>query len=301
MSEQYWLDKLRRLNTAHGTGPRTGKAPHKPLLLLSLFDAFEADEIEARLFTRTPELVVRFLNYSAISTDRWPGKLKIKMPFFHLSSQQFWVSFDTKMNAATVDSAFVNELDEKFFSFCQQPAFRLKARCILIAEHFTEKEQVALFAAVGLGDQAVAQTIRNQIPEDAPLAEAKGRSTRFRSDVVIKYHRTCALTGYRCDTTQGSSIVDAAHIVPFSKSQNDQLQNGLALSKNAHWMFDEGLWAVSDDFRVLVQSKRFVEVGPDTFLLRNLKGNYLQFDPNANLRPSKALLSEHRRSHSFSA
>ncbi|MFN7141761.1 MAG: HNH endonuclease, partial [Limisphaerales bacterium] len=49
--------------------------------------------------------------------------------------------------------------------------------------------------------------------------------------MVTEYRFTCALTGYSCMTTDGSSIVDAAHIEPWSETQNDDITNGLALSK----------------------------------------------------------------------
>lgn len=129
--------------------------------------------------------------------------------------------------------------------------------------------------------------------------QSKGRSTRFRSDVVIKYHRTCALTGYRCDTIDGSSIVDAAHIDPFRKTQNDAVDNGLALSKNAHWMFDLGLWVIDDDFRVNIVGERFDEAGPDAFLLRSFHGRHLQFDPRSTQRPNPDNIRRHRKMHGF--
>jgi hypothetical protein len=55
--------------------------------------------------------------------------------------------------------------------------------------------------------------------------------------VVARYRFICALTGLCCLTAEGSTIVDAAHIEPWATSQNDDLTNGLALRKNAHWMF----------------------------------------------------------------
>lgn len=250
--------------------------------------------MESPLFSRSPNLVVRFLNYSAITASRWPGKLKIGMPFFHLSSQGFWRSFNQSMHPATVDSAFVNEIQPDFYQLCHDPAFRTKARMILISTYFSDPEKVALFSAVGLGSSSGTPPIK---VEEVEAAERKGRSTRFRSDVVIKYHRTCALTGYRCDTIDGASIVDAAHIEPFSASQNDNIGNGLALSKNAHWMFDQGLWVITDDFRVLVPERRFDEAGPDAFLLRSFNGRHLQFDPRSTPRPNVEYIRSHRFRH----
>jgi putative restriction endonuclease len=47
----------------------------------------------------------------------------------------------------------------------------------------------------------------------------------------------------RMTTADGAAIVDAAHIEPFAETQNGDIENGLALCKNAHWMFDEGPWS----------------------------------------------------------
>jgi putative restriction endonuclease len=88
--------------------------------------------------------------------------------------------------------------------------------------------------------------------------------------------------------------VDAAHIEPWSETQNDELANGLALSKSAHWMFDAGLWTVDDDLRVMVNAARFVEAGPDALQLRAAAGRPLHFDPQARLRPSLECLRRRR-------
>ena len=59
------------------------------------------------------------------------------------------------------------------------------------------------------------------------------------------------------------SIVDAAHIHQFADSRNNDPRNGLALCKNAHWLFDNGLWTLSDDYQVVVAIGRFTEHSPD--------------------------------------
>jgi putative restriction endonuclease len=48
-----------------------------------------------------------------------------------------------------------------------------------------------------------------------------------------------------------------------AETQNDDFTNGLALSKNAHWMFDEGLWSVDDNLRIVVNTRQFKEHGPE--------------------------------------
>ena len=84
----------------------------------------------------------------------------------------------------------------------------------------------------------------------------RGRDARFRIEVVVvAYKHTCALTGYRMTTLDMESIVDAAHIHEFSDSRNNDPRNGLALSKNAHWQFDRGLWSITDEYRVIVNPR----------------------------------------------
>jgi putative restriction endonuclease len=84
---------------------------------------------------------------------------------------------------------------------------------------------------------------------------ASGREGRFRIDVVNAYNYTCALTGYRLVTLSSGTIVDAAHIHQFSRSRNNTVHNGISLSKNAHWLFDAGLWSITEDYTVVVAEK----------------------------------------------
>src|SRR5688572_12192266 len=95
--QRHWLGKLLKLNPATGKSACRGKAPHKPLLLLCLLDMAETGELLSRPFTRTPGLVLRFRTYGSIVTDRWPHRLELRLPFFHLSTQRFWEPFDAEM------------------------------------------------------------------------------------------------------------------------------------------------------------------------------------------------------------
>jgi putative restriction endonuclease len=134
--------------------------------------------------------------------------------------------------------------------------------------------------------------------EDA--ARRKGRSARFAVQVVSSYRFTCALTGLCCLTAEGAAIVDAAHIEPWAESQNDDLTNGLALCKNARWMFDEGLWSVRDDGRVVLARTRFTEKGPEALRLQPYAGRLLQFADGVTLRPSREYFGRHRAYHGVS-
>ena len=94
------MGKLTRLNPANARGECRGKAPHKPLLLLCLLDMVEAGELPSRAFTRSPGLVLRFRSYGALVAERWPSRLDIRLPFFHLHTQGFWEALDATMRPA---------------------------------------------------------------------------------------------------------------------------------------------------------------------------------------------------------
>jgi putative restriction endonuclease len=301
--KKHWLGKLTRLNPATGHGACQGKAPHKPLLLLALIDLAQTGELTTRSFTRSPGLVLRFRSYGTIVADRWPTRLDIKMPFFHLSTQGFWQPLDVEMRAAkSPDSCIVCEMHPNFFMLMADADFRLKARLVLVTKYFTPTERIALLEGLGLqAGSAKGVKADNVVREAAEAAKSKGRNARFSVRVVAEYRYTCALTGYRCITDDGAAVVDAAHIEQWARTQNDDITNGLALSKTAHWMFDEGLWSADVDMRVIVNTRRFSENGPEAFRLSSVAGRHLQFDPSAKLRPSAEYLRNHRAHHGWCA
>jgi putative restriction endonuclease len=88
--------------------------------------------------------------------------------------------------------------------------------------------------------------------------------------------------------------VDAAHIHQFADSRNNHPQNGFALSKNAHWMFDAGLCSLDDDYRVLVATNRFDEAGAAAFLLKRMEGRQVQLPGKRDYWPDKTHLAWHR-------
>ncbi len=125
----------------------------------------------------------------------------------------------------------------------------------------------------------------------------KGRDSRFKSDVLISgYYFTFALTGYRLDT-ESTSIAQAARIHQHAKSGNDNPCNGLALTPDAHWMFDAGLWTAipkGDDLLIHVTIGCFSESSPHGRLLSQFHGQPLHFHNYARLRPNPVHLAWHQ-------
>ena len=74
------------------------------------------------------------------------------------------------------------------------------------------------------------------------LQEMRPEQSRFRSMLLTEYHGTCVVTG--CQTKE---VIQAAHIVPFSKGREfrDSLLNGLLLRADIHLLFDRQLISIN--------------------------------------------------------
>lgn len=289
MSHQRWLQQLTSLNKARNN------APHKPLLLLVFIDMVEAGEYISGPLRLTPELAFRFNTYFSIVQYRRTARPDVRMPFHHLKSDGFWTAHaeDGAPSPHRSVTAYVVP-DPEFVAACRDPEFRRQARLILISTHFDPAERNAFYHLVGLevpADDVLTQVACFTTPNDA---ENLGRTARFRLDVVPAYNYTCALTGYRVTTVSAGCIVDAAHIHQFANSRNNDPSNGIALCKNAHWLFDVGLWTIDDDYRIVVALEAFSETSPNQKSLREMHGERLTLPANQAAWPSPLHLAWHR-------
>jgi putative restriction endonuclease len=259
-------------------------------------------ELSAPELRRTPGLHARFNAFTSIALGRWGGKMDLRYPFYYLKSQGFWQAHDAEGHPSrSVDATESITLHADFLQCSLDADFRRSARIVLVETYFPPEERVALYALLGVRAQTA--EFRKELAvlkePQAEQAVEQGRSARFSVQVVCGYQHTCALTGYRIITQSGESVVEAAHIEPFAKTRNNDIHNGLALSRNAHWAFDRGLWSVDDHFRILIHPNRFQEWGPDDLGLMNYRGHMLQFTPQALLRPHTEYLRRHRKAWGF--
>jgi len=93
-------------------------------------------------------------------------------------------------------------------------------------------------------------------------------------------------------TQGGSTLVDGAHIVPRSQSNNDDPRNGLALCKTHHWMYDQYLLTVTPSCKVQLSSwlkKQDNDVGN----LWDFHGEEILYPTSENYQPAKEALQNH--------
>ena len=117
------------------------------------------------------------------------------------------------------------------------------------------------------------------------------RKAFFRRAVLQAYDETCAVTGWKLINGGGRAEAEAAHIKPVEHGGPDSIQNGIALSGTAHWMFDRGLIGFSDDLGILVS--RQVNDRASVEAMINKTGRALAPERLA-LRPHPAFLAWHR-------
>lgn len=291
VKHEHWLKVAAKLRVDR----KESIAPHKPLLLLVVASLVEGDKLIQPVLPLTGELTFRFLAFWAVVAERRSQRPDIRLPFFHLQSDGFWTALDFDGHPTTerrrVERA---QLNSDFHTSLQDLGFRTQFRRVLIAKYFSDPaERAGLYDLVGVAAP----------PDEIVKADARmyadscerGREARFRLTVVPAYNYTCALTGYRCVTLDAGSIVDAAHIHQFADSRNNHPQNGIALSKNAHWFFDQGLWSLTDDHEVIIAADRFHESGEGTLLLRGMAGRRIHLPSRRDYWPEKTYLAWHRK------
>lgn len=266
-----YLRKFTRLRTdksrSRWMAITTNRAPHKPLLLLSVIDLFEQGEIHSNLIELSPDLGDTFARYweKVLPFDR---RGNIALPFFHLRSEGFWHLMpkpgkeEALRSASQIRSLAQLEdytpgarLDEGLFQLLQAKECRNRLRRILIETYFAPEvwdsliEQGAVNREAFLYSKELLERPENQTVEETLMEEEKYRPAvrdqGFRRAVVTAYAHRCALCGIRVRTLDGHTVVEAAHIRTWSETYDDRPANGLSICRTCHWTFDEGLLRIS--------------------------------------------------------
>lgn len=249
------------------------QAPHKPFLLLSILDLIAAGSITRNFIEPTFELAETFSGYwQRVMPIGTSGSMSY--PFYHLSTSGFWnlvsqpghphrggrtISSVKRLRELYLGSKF----DDDLYPLLVMETSREKIRKILMHSYFSPSVQDILIEQAVINHGAakycaellnIAErgSVYHSQQEAMVEAKSKIRGQGFRKAVVKLYEHRCALCGIRMLTPEGHTVVEAAHIVPWSKSRNDKPQNGMALCRLCHWSFDKGLMSVGESYEVLV-------------------------------------------------
>ncbi len=134
-----------------------------------------------------------------------------------------------------------------------------------------------------------------EVERTRQLASRILRDRVFRKVVLRAYGERCAISGLRLINGGGRAEVDAAHIKAVHAGGPDSVNNGLALSGTAHWMFDRGLISLGDDLQILVSRQANDVNGVRAFINRT---GYAHPPDHLRDRPHPNFLQWHRE-HCF--
>ena len=272
------------------------RAPHKPFLLLSVMDLIAQGLITENFVKPSFELVDTFnLYWSQIMPAG--SKTSMAYPFPRLKTDGFWHLIPNTGNEDKINMDFSSmtklrevcacaRIDDELFQLMSNPEAREQLRAVLINTYFAKELHPALYEQGVVNYEAneyskvLTKISEKIIPfgEDSEKDE-KIRDQGFRKAIVNLYDHRCALCGIRMLTPEGHTVVEAAHVVPWSESHDDSPTNGMSLCRLCHWSFDEGLMSVGKKYEVMV-SKR-------VRLDQNMPGHILTLTDRMIFRPDQ--------------
>lgn len=267
-------------------------SPHKICMLLAVLDLARAGALTINRIEFTPPLLERYHAFFAAvkgvgdhSNPYFPffhlaGPLRSRTPsFWHLKALPGRELILSSMSTARSPSDITNniayaELDPELFELLQDPS-SVDALTEAVSSHWFDRglhdlrTVVELSGRVSRYENALRSGSELKAQETAPPAYI--RDPAFRRVVTQAYDFRCAATGVRILLPTGDSMVEAAHIHPFSEAGDDDPRNGLALTPNMHWAMDKDLIAPGPDHRWHV-SPMLDERVPDYAMLLAISG-----------------------------
>lgn len=300
-----------RVDRSHGV------APHKPVLLLSILQAFQDGLLSGNRIYICPELVELF-------RSTWNALVKTShnclftYPFFYLKSEPFWrLVVQPGEEAALKKESTVKsfnrlnsliqyaEIDPELAMLMQDPLSRQLLIDVLLDKWFPDTR--SNFQAVSYQREESDEVAYMILNEDAALykseirrlivekkeEEVYIRGGVFKREVPKIYRNTCSISGLQVNSGSINVVmIDACHIVPFKQSLDDTITNGIALCPNLHRAFDRGLISIDENYRLMV-SKDFMESQSD-YSIRKFEGKELLLPDNRKYYPSQENLAWHR-------
>ena len=298
ISNNYCLQDYCQLfsNLNINTTKERGNAPYQPLLLLSIIDLIAEGEIKTNKIYITNKLVDRFNGYrKLLCSNVFKGNLVL--PFFHLKNSEFWrLKFSDIYNGGRpqsipklkldVDYAL---LDDDLFRLLQNDNSRQQLVDTLLEVYFTYSSENR-DKIVEINNNLLESTLEEK---KTYLKQSVVRNAIFRKSVVYLYNYSCAFCRMKVQSAIRQDIVDAAHIKPFSIFNDNNISNGISLCKNHHWAFDNGLFSVDRDYKIIV-AKNFAEHSPYTKSMKQFEHEKLLLPTSTEYFPELDALEWHR-------
>lgn len=292
-----------------------GKAPHKPILLLTILELIDKGIVADNEFRINADLVGlfqenwRLLVHTSHQTD-------FTQPFYYMQSDKiagkhFWelitynrIGLHAHVKSVETLSRLVEYavLSDDVFMLLLNIENRLIITNLILTYFFPET--ITNYLAQKGSDDSYYNSIQQFVLND-PEVKYKRVEIVSEEDVFVRshlfkrylpqvYNDTCAVTGMQIRSTYNYNFVDACHIVPFSVSHDDKVTNGLALCPNMHRAFDRGLISVDENYQILV-SNAIKDDSNHPYSFRQHENSQLILPQYIQYYPSLENLAWHRR------
>jgi putative restriction endonuclease len=306
-SVEFYVKKFSRLKVATYKG---SKAPHKPILLLSIIQSIEKKEINDNKIYITPALVARFKDNWHLLVKNSKFTANFSLPFYHLKSEGFWflkilAGKEIALTASNSIKSFSHlkevvdyaYFDPYLFQFLREPVTGTLLKQTLLQTYFQIyqyqfPQQLSLIAEIEDEILKEPSAIYKTKAETFDDEEVFIRGGVFKKIVPQIYNYSCCISGMRIIASREIQMIDACHIIPFSESHDDTISNGISLCPNLHRAFDRGLIAIDEDYRVHV-SNSFSESTVD-YSIKQYEGKELLLPKNEKHFPSTQNLLWHK-------
>jgi len=260
---EHYVKAFSRLNVNRSHG-RT--SPHKPVMLLAVIELAENGLITENRILYSPQLLERFRAYFEVVQQ--PGDAcKPYFPFFHLKSDRFWHLLpmpgreDIVNSLRTVrsptditDNIAYARLNDDLFALLQSRHGRSILRQTLIDTWFSQSGEViktvtAEQRQINRYELSLQNQVEHKTAQEPVKYAKKVRDAAFSRIVREAYDYRCAASGWRVILPDGTVLVEAAYLIPYAETQDDDPRNGIALAPNYHWALDHNILAPGPDLK----------------------------------------------------
>jgi putative restriction endonuclease len=259
--------------------------PHKPALLLAILSLADAGRLRENRISYDPELFELFRRYFEVVRGEG-DQLNMADPFWRLRTDGLLLHVAKpgleRVVAAQLSAPPVGQIREltdgsrlpdDLFQMLQSGAERERLREAIVSRYFAPRR--AQLASLIQQEKLIGEYERQLEDSDGrrlPADDNPVREQAFRRVVLRAYDYRCAACGLRV-VLDDLVLVDAAHLVPWTVSRDDDPRNGIALCKNHHWAMDRSLIAPSPSpdraWRVSIVLDDRIEGQRDLLDLRN--------------------------------
>ncbi len=302
------FSRLKRGNTPYGI------APHKPVLVLSLMEMVEKGIVHSNRFYVNAELVGIFQeNWRLLVSTLHHADFT--QPFYYLQSDKaegnpFWIlqarlgcqiAAHIKSFGKLREIVEYGYLADDLYQLFTDASSREVLRQALLGFYFPGAKQQ--FNEAKLAGKGFVHDLEEYILNE-PEARYRHIQIETEEDVFVRsglfkklvpkiYDSTCSFTGMRLESSYAHTFIDACHIVPFSVSHDDKVNNGIALCPNLHRAFDRGLVSIDGDYRIII-SNHINEEEQHPYSLKQLEGRKARLPLGKRYHPAQENIYWHR-------